>query len=396
MTFHELKDNKEKILPLFPSSDHHLTIEAVIEGNCEGKILVDNTENPQTAAVWTAPGEEALIYLGGLSDDTSFNAQLQKYFVEVIKPESIKRGLDAYQFYPTDNWEDVLSAVFKEDMLKDRDSYYILNPTKFRKLQSNWKENIPDGFLLKRLESQDVFDKGRNVPVFGEMHSWKSFAKFSKYGIGYYLVEEKTGRIVSGCITKVVALQKGRCEAAIGTDQNYRKRGFATLVACAVVDEALKKGLDVIWECFHGNTASIATNQKLGFEYICDENFHFGFLYESLQNLCFMGYYQLTELDNQKEAAEWFKKAIAKSEKEGQPISGGYNFYAACAFAAVEEYDSAIECLYAALEKLENPEQFLNRLKDEKAFNTLRDTQDFRDILQELEKMVAEGADNAH
>lgn len=39
MSFHELKKDKERIYPLFPSLDHHVTIEAVVEGTCEGKFL---------------------------------------------------------------------------------------------------------------------------------------------------------------------------------------------------------------------------------------------------------------------------------------------------------------------------------------------------------------------
>lgn len=396
MTFAELEYNKRKILPLFPSSDHHLMIEAVIENNSDGKIFVDNTENPETAAVWTAPGEEALIYLGGSCDNASFNEQLRIYFAEVIKPESVNQGLDAFQFYPTDTWERVLSAVFKEETFRDRDSYYILDPEKFRKLQPTWRENIPEGFSLNRLESQDILGKAKNVPVLGEMHSWKTFDKFREHGIGYYLVEESTGTIVSGCMTKTVTLESKRCELAIGTDGHYQQRGLATGAACAVIDEALEKGLDVIWECYHGNTASIRTNQKLGFEYICDENFYFGFLYESLENLLFAGYYHFVEMDDPEKAAEWFEKAVAKSQKEGQPMSGGYNFYAACAFAAVNKFDLAIERLRTALSSLQDPERFLDRLKSEKAFENLRDSQDFKDILWELEKMIEEGADNVH
>jgi RimJ/RimL family protein N-acetyltransferase len=392
---YELRKNKRKILTLFPSSDHHVTIEAVIEGNCKGKILVDTIETPKTAAVWTAPGDEALVYLGGAHDNRVYNEQLLHYFNDVIKPVSISQGLDAFQFYPSGLWEHNLHTVCTDEItIKDRDSYYRLNPDAFKRRQPTWRESIPDGFSLKRVESKDIFEKARNINVFDGLTSWKSFDRFQKYGIGYYLVEDATDTVVSGCITKVVAVQSRRCEVAIGTDEHFRKRGFATVVACATVSEALKRGLEVIWECFRGNTASIKTNQKVGFEYICDENFHLGFLYESLQNLLYLGYHHLILFDDPQKAAHWFLKALAKSEAESNPIPSRYNFYAACAFAAVEEYSLAIERLHAALDQLQDPEQFYDQLRSEKALDNLRGLQDFDTILQRLEKRIEPGEDD--
>ena len=136
MSFHELKKDKERIYPLFPSLDHHVTIEAAVEGTCEGKIFVDNIGTPHTAVVWTAPLGEALLYIGGSHDNDVFNEHLLTYFNEVIKPESIKEEFDSYEIYPTRNWEPVLQSVFQESMFKEIDSYYILNPVKFREYSS--------------------------------------------------------------------------------------------------------------------------------------------------------------------------------------------------------------------------------------------------------------------
>jgi hypothetical protein len=386
MAFCELKEKKKRILPLFPSSDHHVTIEAVIEGTCEGKILVDDTKTPKTAAVWTAPVSEAVVYLGGVHNNTVFNQQLWEYFDDVIKPESIRQGLDAYQFYPTPQWETMLIKV--DSIFKDRDSYYRLDPVKFKSLQSNWKENIPDGFSLNAVESEDVFEKAQNVPVFGELNSWKSFKTFQEHGFGYYLVEDNTDKVVSGCLTKVVAAGSRRCEVAIGTDGTYIRRGFATAVACATVEEALKRGLEVIWECFHGNTASINTNQKLGFDYICDEPFYFGFLYESLENLLFAGYHYVIELKDPHKAAEWFQKAVVQSKAENRFIPPGYNFYAACAFAAVKEYDMAVQRLRESVDKLQDPKKFYDRLQAESAFDELRNLKEFKEVLRSIENLI--------
>ncbi|MBU7015930.1 MAG: GNAT family N-acetyltransferase [Theionarchaea archaeon] len=388
MSLHELEENRdqERILPLFPSLDHHLAMESVIEGNIEGKILVDSTENPKTAAVWCSPGNEALLFLAGKSNNSHFNGKLRSYFVERIRPDSMEKGLDTLQVYCPHNWEGELQRIFgNNDVFKDRDSYYKLNSEKFRKLQQNWRENIPHQFILKRMEA-NIFDKAVNVPVFNRLSSWKSFEQFRKRGFAYYLVEKDTHNIVSGCVTKFATASK--CELGIGTDARYRMRGLATLAVCATVEEALERGLEVIWECYHGNTASIRTNQKVGFDYICDEFFYFWFLYESPKNCLFSGYYCFTELNDPYKAVDWFRKGIALSEEEGEPISSGYNLYAACAFAAVKEYDRALEHLHEAVDGLQDAQQCYDRLKNEKAFDELRGSKEFKEIVLRVESLL--------
>ena len=269
--------------------------------------------------------------------------------------------------------------------------YYILNPDKFRELQPNWRDTIPSGFSLNRVESESIFEKAQKVPVFTELDSWESFDTFQKYGFGYYLEEKSTQKIASGCLTRVVAVKSHRCEIALGTDIHYQRRGFATLVASAAVDEALKRGLDVIWECNYGNTASINTNQEIGFEYICDENFHFSHLYESLEMCLYYGYCHLDELNDPEKAVEWFQKGIAKSEEEHQPISAAGNLHAARAFAVTGDYDAAIQRLYEAVDRVQNPENFLNRLRSEKYFDNLHNLEDFKKIQHILEKKVKKG-----
>lgn len=381
MSLHQCEPDR-KILHLFPSRDHHLAMEAVIEEKCDGKIFVDRKENPKTAAVWCAPGDEALLYLAGDCDNTSFNTELRDYFVNTIKPESITQGLDAFQAYCSSPWEPVLQEIFKgETIFKDRDSYYTLHAAQFKMLQPRWRETIPPGFTLHRVQTQDIFAT-EGVSTFDGLTSWKSFEHFLKDGFAYY-IQDAGQNIVSGCITKFVT--SSGCELGVGTHEHYRRRGFATIVTCATVEEALKRGLTVIWECYHGNVPSIKTNQKVGFEYLCDEYFYLGFLFESLQNALFSGYYYLTELHNPEEAALWFKKGIALSEKENKPLSTGYNFYAACAFAATKEYGLALERLTAAVDTLQDAAQFLYKVQTEKAFDDLRESPAFKKILQRLE-----------
>ncbi len=376
MTLFETKDRK--VLTLFPPTRHHLAMEAIIDENCEGTILVDDTQEPGTAAVWCIPHEEATLYLAGFSNNSAFNEALKDYFTKKIGTHEV----EAFEIYPAGNWENLRNIFEGYNLLKERDSYYSLNSATFKARHSHWEDEIPEGFTLERVESRNVFEKAENIPIFANLKSWKSFEKFKEHGFGYYLVEDETGKIVSGCKTKFVTASQ--CEIGIETDSRHRRKGFATLVASATIGEALEKGLQVIWEVWQRNSASIQTNQCLGFDHLCDADVYYGILDELERNLYF-GFYYATYLNDLKEAAFWFKKGIAVSKERNQPISSEYNVCAARVFAAVKEYDLSLECLDAVMDKLD-AEKISDLLRSE-VFNGLRDSESYRKVVERLELM---------
>ena len=81
-----------------------------------------------------------------------------------------------------------------------KDSYYVLNAAAFKTLQSRWRETIPPGFTIHRVQTNDVFTT-QGVSAFDKLTSWKSFEHFLKDGFAYYVEEDATHKIVSGCIT---------------------------------------------------------------------------------------------------------------------------------------------------------------------------------------------------
>ncbi len=57
-----------------------------------------------------------------------------------------------------------------------------------------------------------------------------------------------------------------RCELGIGTAEEHRRRGLATLSGSAVIRGAVSRGITEIgWHCYAMNAASVATAERLGF-----------------------------------------------------------------------------------------------------------------------------------
>jgi len=67
---------------------------------------------------------------------------------------------------------------------------------------------------------------------------WKSRASFFEKGFGYCIHTDTEA--VSWSLTDYVS--DNRIEIGIHTNENYRRRGFASMVTNAVVNEAIKRG----------------------------------------------------------------------------------------------------------------------------------------------------------
>ncbi|MFX0091308.1 MAG: GNAT family N-acetyltransferase [Candidatus Hodarchaeota archaeon] len=390
---HELTTNKDKLRPLINNFKHRPMLESIIEGSSIGKIFVDDLSAPRSAIVWTFEFEgESLFYLLGTSTNTQFNEAFQNYFNTEIKPLAKKKGWEEYYLIPLSEWsESTLKNIFGDKtLIKDTTKYFLLNPEKFRELHSNWKKTIPDGYSLQCIESEDVFKKNQErMPEFADITSWTSYDRFKERGFSYCLVKNETKEIVAGCTTGfVVHGEDPRCELGLITDENFRRRGFATIVSCATIEEALKRNLKVIVEIWNINEASIKTHQKLGFEHFRDGIFY-GSLFDELQHYLVTSHHFYVNHNNPQESAKAFNKALEIKARTGQEISATFYYYAACAYAKNKNIDQALKSLVGAVESgLRNPEGFIERLKIEDVFSELRETKMFNEILNRASSLI--------
>jgi GNAT superfamily N-acetyltransferase len=73
------------------------------------------------------------------------------------------------------------------------------------------------------------------------------------------------GALAAWCLSEYN--RPGRCELGIETLEPYRRRGLATIVACATIERARGHGIaEIGWHCWASNAASIAVAKRVGFE----------------------------------------------------------------------------------------------------------------------------------
>ncbi len=92
--------------------------------------------------------------------------------------------------------------------------------------------------------------------------TWRNIEDFLANGFGYCLLEG--GDIASVCLSAFAA--RGQVEIGVHTGEKFRRRGYASLTAAAMIAHCLDNEQTPHWECFWDNEPSIALAVKLGFE----------------------------------------------------------------------------------------------------------------------------------
>ena len=138
------------------------------------------------------------------------------------------------------------------------------------KRRNDWRLLLPEDFLLRPVD-RAMFDEPIQDldDLKEEMCSERSSPDdFLAKSFGVALLDahrQNKMRVLAGwCLSEYNYAD--RCEVGIGTQEPYRRRGFATLMGMALIEEASLRGVTQLgWHCFTSNQASVATALKLGF-----------------------------------------------------------------------------------------------------------------------------------
>jgi len=251
----------EKVRPLFRVLEYHLTSAAVLDGNNPGLVFVDDSARPQSAFMFSPEG----CYLAGNSDHDTFNRALN----EALHGKRLfDEPIEALCFIcASESWEKQLAVVlYPHRPVQIPRRHYIC-----RKLNYDWRANVPAGFAVRRIDEVLLNRPGLEIPrhIMGWMvNNWGATVDFMQRGFGFVTLHDEVGSV-----TQVVSwsladcCSRDACEIGIHTAEQFRRRGLATLTAAATVEHALSSGFSTIgWQCSEDNLGSIGTAEKVGFE----------------------------------------------------------------------------------------------------------------------------------
>jgi RimJ/RimL family protein N-acetyltransferase len=255
-------DSEEYFLAENLLSEHaiHLAVQALLAGDSEGEIYLDDKENPRTVFAWTM----RRYFLAGRHDNQIFNQSLRRYFDEQVFPAGLGNSDDGFTlFYSPPGWESRIA----EQLLPGR--YPLIDQHDYFRCQEvvqDWREIIPGGYQLVKVDEQLLENKHleNHDALVEEIYSeCQSVVHFLEDRFGVCLLQGD--RIITWCLSEYNSA--GRCEVGIATLPDHRRRGLAKTATLALVEEALGMGYhEVGWHCYASNAGSIATAQAAGFE----------------------------------------------------------------------------------------------------------------------------------
>jgi hypothetical protein len=216
----------------------HGCIAAIIEDGA-GSVFVDSQENPSVAL--------AVVDFQFLAGDP-FHECVPSLFDLLHAKE--------WLIAPTLDWQQVVSASYSGKIeVYEREAFQA---EEFDVNQlSRFISELPNNFELRKVFLEDVTQFIELSPAL--IGSYTSPEEFLAKGIGMGIFYE--GRFISGASSS--PLGGGKLEFEIQTHIQFRRRGFARIVAAALILYCLQNGIEPCWDA--ANESSSALARQLGF-----------------------------------------------------------------------------------------------------------------------------------
>jgi len=256
------KEHYEKAIdPLKNVSINHLFASSVAEEKISGEIYVDNPGNPKTFYIVESYGMSLLF---GDWTNIKFNNAFYNY---ALNTNHIRDNYEWMQTFP-DNWNDELSELFGDKLVKSAENaketgVIELNTRvnfkfSYEKYVNRKKNNI-DNIKIVRTD-ENIF---RDMPgTVTPKYFWDNENDFIKNGVGFSLFynNQLAATAFSSCVIGNIL------EIGIETSNEFRKKGFAEIVCCELLEYCILNNYEPIWSCRLENTGSYMLAQKVGFE----------------------------------------------------------------------------------------------------------------------------------
>lgn len=256
------KEHYEKVIePLQNVSINHLFASAVVEKRIAGKIYVDNADNPKTFYVLESYGMSLLF---GDWTNTKFNNAFKDY---ALNTNHVRDTYEWMQTFP-DDWNNTLSDLFGEKLVKSEE-----NATETGVVELNTRVNFkfsPEKYASREKKSiENIKIVKTDEKIFRDMpgtvtpkYFWDNENDFITHGAGFSLLYngQLAATAFSSCVYDTVL------EIGIETNNEFRRKGFAEIVCCELIDYCLLNKYEPIWSCRLENTGSYLLAQKVGFD----------------------------------------------------------------------------------------------------------------------------------
>ncbi len=235
--------NQSALIPLFEQNTYLFIVSKTILREGNGRILVDDIENPQVALLSYKVFE---IVTGNVK---SLHA---KTILENIRENRLV-------IFPNEKWSEF--AKEQINITPYPRTKFSSSKLDIEHLNKLLERKLVEGFTLHKVDVETVYNM--NIKLAPAFLPWfDSPEAFVHRGLAYCI---KEGEKVVSIVAAAMPIYDDEFEIQILTDDNpkYRRKGFATIAAAALLKESLERGLTPHWDA--DNEISTKLALKLGF-----------------------------------------------------------------------------------------------------------------------------------
>jgi RimJ/RimL family protein N-acetyltransferase len=331
----------ERVRSLFQDFDYSLSINAAIEGNNPGRIFVDDADQPRTAFALTVEG----YLLAGEDSNPETNEALRHLLKQRIFTGEVFVNGDwsmSLAVHP-ESWEAKLPELIPTHEVEKIERYHYL----CHNLRFDWRQNVPEGYIVRSFDQAllneeqiafpDVVRDWMDIP-----EVWWSEEKFLLKGVSYAVLHDR--EVVAWCTPDCVA--GDRIDVGVITHPAHRRKGLASVVVAATVEECLKNGYSALgWHCNAENIGSWKTAEKVGFERNREYVYYY-YMYDPVDHLAELGWYYYRREEYEKTVRYYDHVFTLRDE-----CPDYYYHLAASAYALLKNKEKALKHLQAAAER---------------------------------------------
>lgn len=244
---HQINELNEKARSLLRFTPLQYMLDAVAENPKLAQVYLNTEEKPTCCAMLFGH----YLFVGGAMDDAFFTK-----LMSVFSPERRQAMECMIVFYETDDIADFFRRSF-EKVYNNARRLYVQTPS-LQELPDLSARILPidEHLLASGLENIQMITE----EVMGTA-TYDSMDDFCRRGIGYALVFGN--KICGFCTSEYPSMHA----LAIGIEvtADYRKQGAAAEMTRGFLQRAAERSLQVYWECWDANEASVRTAAACGF-----------------------------------------------------------------------------------------------------------------------------------
>jgi hypothetical protein len=237
-----------------------LFVQSILCRHVDGRILADDARDPR-ALYAVHPYGMALLW--GRDGRGRWLEWLHDHLLATNRP------VEWLQVYP-DRWVSTVDAVLRDRFVEAGSPEDIASGA-LRCTRVNFTFDR-GRYLRERAQVATVIEEAAIVPTTEEMFAgiegsvvpmrfWRDATQFVRQGGGFSLRVNRELVATAFCSYRHGA----QVEIGIETAAHHRGKGHARLVACALIDDCLRRDLEPVWACRAENVGSYRLAIKVGF-----------------------------------------------------------------------------------------------------------------------------------